>query len=78
MPKIWVLREAFLAYERFHGIFSSLEDAKLKAPDGIWKSVQRTLPDYMFDDRDPFNSAPGAIYIDFGTSLWIIEPYELR
>lgn len=79
---VWVLRESFLAYERFHGVFISKGAAKAHAPlkeDPEWKPIQRKLPTYMWDELDPFNSDLfWSECAKIGTSLWVVEPRNVE
>lgn len=77
--EVWVLRESFLAYERFHGVFTSKIGAQTKSTllTGKWLPIKRSLPSYMWDDMDPFDSPQGSESIMIGDSLWVVEPYTL-
>lgn len=77
--QVWLLREAFLAYERLHGVFVSKEAAiaSSASPEQIedcWSTIVRKLALPMFDDADPFFSAPDAVCYKTPSSLWIVEP----
>jgi hypothetical protein len=77
--QIWVLREFFLAYERFHGCFETKEAAKTCGPSGSnWKPIERELEKPNWDEADPFDSAPGSESVEIGESLWVVEPQDVR
>jgi hypothetical protein len=74
--QVWVLREFFLAYERLHGIFETKE--KAMEGRGYWRPIHRSLEKPMWDSNDPFDSAEGAESTRVGTSLFIVEPQEVK
>ena|SRR5260221_41035 len=82
--EVWLLRESFLAYERFHGVFASPELAAASAPPGFhesleWQPIKRKLPPYMWDELDPFNSdLKRSFCMKIDNSLWIIEPRTVK
>ena len=77
---VWVLRESFLAYVRFHGVFLNKEGAQ--ANHSGWKPIERALPDHMEDpENDPFRSPEGSestTTLEKGyKSLWVVEPWTV-
>jgi hypothetical protein len=81
MMQVWLLREAFLAYERLHGVYTSKEAAIAQSIEPIedcWSTIVRKLPMPLFDDEDPFFSAPGAVCFKTKESLWIVEPRDAK
>jgi len=75
---VWILRESFTAYERFHGVFESKEAAKAACAPGLWAPIVRDFPTHMWDPKDPFDSKEGAESVTqfkgSYNSLWVVEP----
>ena len=76
MTTVWILRESFLAYERFYGVFETKEKA-MAGREG-WEPIKRKLPPYMWDDADPFDSPGGAHSTMINGNLWVVEPMDVR